>query len=67
MKRGALALAVVPLLALTGYVRGCASRRPPIHLNPNMDRQQYRPLAESGFFATGSTSQIPPRGRRRPG
>jgi len=63
MKAGALVLAVLPLLALAGCARGCASRRPPIHLNPNMDRQpKYRPLAESAFFGTGSTSQIPPEG-----
>lgn len=41
-------------------VRGWPSRRPPIHLNPNMDDQpKYRPQAASRFFASGSTSQLP--------
>jgi len=58
--RSKLALALVSLVLSTSCVRGCASRRPPIHLNPNMDSQpRYRPLAESGFFASGGTSQLP--------
>lgn len=49
---------LVVLVAAGG--RGCASRRPPIHLNPNMDDQpKYRPQAESRFFESGSTSQVP--------
>ena len=47
-------------LPLSGCLRGCDSRRPPIHLNPNMDDQpKYEPLSESSFFYTGSTSQAP--------
>lgn len=58
-----LFLAVVSLSLLTSCFRGCASRWPPIHLNPNMDRQpSYQPLAESDFFASGSTSQAPVSG-----
>lgn len=58
-----LLLAVLSLSLLTSCFRGCASRWAPIHLNPNMDQQpSYRPLAESGFFASGSTSQPPVSG-----
>jgi hypothetical protein len=41
---------------LTGCVRGCTSRRPPIHVNPNMDLQEkYRAQSESRFFYDGAT------------
>lgn len=53
-------IAAVSLLALSGCVRGCASRRPPIHLNPNMDAQpKLGPQGESRFFYNGSTQQPP--------
>ncbi len=56
--RTLLALAV--LLLLGGCVRGCPSRRPPIHPNPNMDRQpKYRPQAASAFFYDGAAMQKP--------
>lgn len=47
------------LLAVLGLgARGWTSRRPPIHLNQNMDRQpKYLPQSASGFFYNGSTSQ----------
>ena len=58
-----LAVAALALVSLTSCVRGCASRRPPIHLNPNMDDQpRYDPLAASPFFASGSASQKPVSG-----
>ncbi|MFQ5789284.1 MAG: c-type cytochrome [Acidobacteriota bacterium] len=54
-----LALCSLPLF-LSGCTRGCTSRRPPIHLNPNMDNQpKYRPQAASRFFPNGSTQQAP--------
>ena len=59
----AVAIAALALTTLTSCLRGCNSRRPPIHLNPNMDDQpRYRPQAESRFFASGSTSQAPVSG-----
>jgi mono/diheme cytochrome c family protein len=50
-------LAVALLLA---GCRGCPSSRPPIHLNPNMDRQpKLLAQAESGFFADGAAMRAP--------
>lgn len=50
---------VVLALALAGTlgcVRGCTSRQPPIHINPNMDDQpRYEAQAASDFFADGMT------------
>jgi mono/diheme cytochrome c family protein len=44
------------LLTLVGCVRGCPSRRPPIHINPNMfDQPKYRPQDDSRFFYDGAT------------
>ncbi len=55
MRRRTIALLLV---VVTACYRGSQSRRPPIHLNPNMDRQQkYRPQAESRFFRNGTTMQ----------
>lgn len=57
---GAALTGTVVLLLAAIAARGCPSRRPPIHLNPNMDDQpKYRPQAPSLFFASGSTSQVP--------
>ena len=59
-KYAAVAIAALALTTLTSCLRGCNSRRPPIHINPNMDAQPlYEPQAESRFFASGSTSQPP--------
>jgi mono/diheme cytochrome c family protein len=56
MRRAVTVSVLVALLAACN--RGAPSRRPPIHLNPNMDRQQkYRPEAESRFFSNGTTMQ----------
>jgi hypothetical protein len=50
------------LLVLSGC-RGCPSSRPPIHLNPNMDRQpKLIAQAESGFFADGAAMRAPVEG-----
>ena len=39
------------LLAIPLFVQGCSREEPPIHLNPNMDRQpRYAAQAESTFF-----------------
>jgi len=55
------ALALVLLaLALTGCVRGCASARPPIHINPNMDYQpKLQPFEASRFFYDGKSMREP--------
>jgi mono/diheme cytochrome c family protein len=53
---------VTPLAValLLGGCRGCPSGSPPIHLNPNMDRQpKLLPQAESGFFADGAAMRPP--------
>ncbi len=53
---GVLALLLLAIGSV--WLRGCHSSRPPIHLNPNMDRQpQYLPQRESRFFANGSVDQ----------
>lgn len=58
-------------LSLMGCARGCASSRPPIHINPNMDDQpRYDPQQESAFFYDGQAMRLPvpgtvPRGGLR--
>lgn len=57
---GAALAGLIVGLTVTVGVRGCSSRQPPIHVNPNMDDQpKYRSQAPSVFFASGSTSQAP--------
>lgn len=57
-----VALALV-LTSLGACARGCTSRRPPIHLNPNMDDQpRYEAQAASPVFADGAAMQAPPEG-----
>ncbi len=59
MRAGARAGVLLALLVAVGC-RGCTSRRPPIHLNPNMDDQpRYGAQGPSPFFYSGSTSQAP--------
>lgn len=56
-------VALVALLVTLGGCRGCTSRRPPIHLNPNMDYQaKLQPQEESRFFADGSGMRQPVAG-----
>ncbi len=44
------------LFSISGCFQGRPSSKEPIHLNPNMDRQQkYRPQAESNYFEDGAT------------
>lgn len=64
MLRALRFLAVALALAGTlGCVRGCTSRRAPIHINPNMDDQpRYESQAASDFFADGSTMRTPVAG-----
>ena len=43
--------------------RGSESKKPPIHLNPNMDYQEkYKPQEQSRFFEDGGTMRMPVEG-----
>ena len=59
---------VVTVLSILGF-RGSTSKRPPLEVFPDMDRQaKYKPQAESRFFADGNTDRplppnVVPRGR----
>jgi hypothetical protein len=53
------AIAVVLVVAIAGF-RGSLSRRTPIEVFPDMDRQlKLRPQTPNGFFANGRSSQLP--------
>ena len=54
------AVALTSIVATAGCARGCASSRPPIHLNPSMDNQpKVRPQAASAFFYNGASMRDP--------
>lgn len=54
---------VAVLMALGGCARGSTSSRPPIHLNPNMDRQpKARAQEASEFFYDGASMRRPVAG-----
>jgi mono/diheme cytochrome c family protein len=56
------AVCVVAVLAIAGR-RGSLSRRTPIEVFPDMDRQlKLRPQEPNGFFANGLSSQLPVAG-----
>ncbi len=57
-------LTLVLIITVTsGCFRGRTSEKEPIHLVPNMDKQEkYRPQAVSNFFEDGATMRIPPEG-----
>src|SRR5689334_1516279 len=53
------ALCVVTVMAIAGK-RGSISRRPPIEVFPDMDRQpKLRPQTPNHFFADGKSSRLP--------
>jgi hypothetical protein len=57
-----LAVCVVTVAGIAGK-RGSLSRRPPIEIFPDMQRQlKLRPQKPNGFFANGLSSQLPPAG-----
>jgi hypothetical protein len=57
-----LGLCVVVVIGIAGK-RGSLSRKPPLYIFPDMDRQlKLRPMAPDGFFANGLSSQLPPPG-----
>ncbi len=44
-------------------MRGKPSEKPPIHINPNMDKQEkYKPQEESAYFANGAVNRLPVEG-----
>jgi mono/diheme cytochrome c family protein len=50
------------VVGIAGF-RGHISRRPPIEIFPDMNRQlKLRPQQPNGFFANGLSSQLPPPG-----
>ncbi|MBM3846845.1 MAG: cytochrome c, partial [Verrucomicrobia bacterium] len=56
---------IVCTLVVVGIAgrQGDKTRRPPIELIPDMDRQpKLRPQAENAFFKDGRSSQLPPSG-----
>lgn len=58
----AFVLAVAATVGVAGF-RGSTSRKPPIEIFPDMDRQQkLRPQVPNGFFADGRSSQLAPSG-----
>lgn len=55
---------ILPALILFAMIfagcRGTVSEKPPIHINPNMDRQErLDPQGESDFFADGRAMRMP--------
>lgn len=55
-------LSVIGIMLIAGK-RGDISRKPPLEVFPDMDRQpKLRPQAENGFFADRRSSQLPPAG-----
>ena len=58
-----LAIVAILVAAALGCTRGRPTENTPIHLNPNMDRQQkYLPQSESKFFVDGMTMRKPVAG-----
>ena len=57
-----LILVVVAVVSIAGF-RGSISRKPPIEIFPDMDRQpKIRPQTPSAFFADGRASRLPVEG-----
>ena len=57
-----LLLVVVAVVSIAGF-RGSVSRKPPIEVLPDMDRQpKIRPQTPSTFFADGRASRLPVEG-----
>ncbi len=58
----ALLLATVATVGVAGF-RGALSRKPPIEVFADMDRQEkLRPQVPNGLFPDGRSSQLPPSG-----
>lgn len=62
---GSILIFLAGMAAVVGIAgfRGHLSRRPPLEIFPDMDRQmKLRPQRASDFFANGVSSQLPPPG-----
>ena len=58
-----LPIVTIAVAVAVAGCRGSTSKKPPVHLNPNMDLQErYEPHAPSGFFVDGRTMRTPPVG-----
>ena len=58
-----LLILLISVIGLLGCYQGQTSKKPPIHINPNMDDQpKYQAQAESQFFANGQAMQKPIEG-----
>lgn len=58
---GVLALAVITVVTVAGF-RGSKSRRPPIEVIPDMDRQfKLRPQTKAGFYAWANNMSSRPQ------
>jgi mono/diheme cytochrome c family protein len=63
MKRVLLPVLLLLVAAVLGCTRGSTSKKPPIHINPNMDRQpKLLAQAESTFFYDGAAMRPPVEG-----
>lgn len=55
-----LSVIMISLILYSGCFQGTPSENTPIHLNPNMDKQQkYIPFQKSNFFEDGSGMRMP--------
>ena len=55
------ALTVIAAISILGF-RGETSRKPPIEIFPDMDRQlKFLEQSESGLFSNGQSDRLPPR------
>ncbi|MFQ5631242.1 MAG: c-type cytochrome [bacterium] len=57
-------LIAIPIVVATFFFAGCfqgrPSEKPPIHINPNMDKmERYRPQGSSAFFVDKSAMRLP--------
>ncbi|MGC6416974.1 MAG: c-type cytochrome [Bradymonadia bacterium] len=63
IKSGLAILCALFVVSVFAGCRGDISRKPPVHLNPNMDTQdKFKAYRKSTFFADGRTMRHPPLG-----
>jgi len=59
----AFLILLIFLSGLAGCYQGMPSKKPPVHINPNMDDQpKYQAQASSQFFANGQGMRMPVEG-----
>ncbi|MFQ6612633.1 MAG: c-type cytochrome [Fidelibacterota bacterium] len=60
LKRILSILLIMVSITITGCMRGQRSKKPPVHLNPNMDTQEkYKPYRMSPLFSDGASMRLP--------